>query len=199
MSRIRRRLSVRGHSRYREALVLNELPATGRGCWCAPGPTTPRAPSGSSPCPRPGRRHLRSGHATGDRQARRIPRADRTIAAKTRAPSPVRDRSNGPPLRMSRSVTNDGDLLSLRYPLAGCPFRRRKASNFRPQRSARREVQAALLAEPSWVEPSHLDVPHRGMSGCLGISIRGGGFRFAWLAVHEARRVRCGRPLLLDG
>jgi hypothetical protein len=29
MSRIRRRLSVRGHSRYREALVLNELPGHG--------------------------------------------------------------------------------------------------------------------------------------------------------------------------
>jgi hypothetical protein len=32
------------------ALVLNELPDRGRDCWCAPGPTTHRAPLGSSPC-----------------------------------------------------------------------------------------------------------------------------------------------------
>src|SRR5580693_1196017 len=97
-------------------------------------------------------------------------------------------------LRTSRSGTDD-DLLSPRYPLVGCPLWGGELRTFGPQRSARCEVQAVLLAEPSRVEPSHLDVPHRGVMPViedhppfgLGISARYGGDRGAERPIPEPR------------
>lgn len=91
--------------------------------------------------------------------ARHAGRAILISARGRRAGRPPTDRSNGPPPADDRSGTDD-DLLSLGYP-GGMPVRGGKLRTSGPQRSARREVQAALLAEPSWVEPSHLDLPHR--------------------------------------
>ena len=131
------------------ALVLNELPDHQTRLLVRTRANYSPRLQVPHPAARPVRRHLRNGHAAGDRQARRIARADRNIAARSRAPSPARDK----PIGLAAAGSTAANARTSR--LLACEPGRRRSSRSVPLHAAAPQRNPAHLTAVHVRRASH--------------------------------------------